>query len=82
MTVFSTGSARGIDGRWKNTKHSILKATEKELGKETRAARKPWIDKETLELMDEGRYKNARDEQGKRHYKRLKNEVHKSTKQL
>ena len=32
-----------INDRWTNTKHSILKATEEVLGKETRAVRKPWI---------------------------------------
>ena len=31
-----------------NTKHSILKAAKKVIGKETRAARKPWIDEGTL----------------------------------
>ena len=61
--------AGSIDYRWNNTKHSILKAAEEVLEKETKAARKPWIDKETLELMDERRrYKNVRDEQRKMQY--------------
>ena len=44
-----------INDRWTNTKHSILKVAEEVLEKERRAARKPWIDKEILELMDERR---------------------------
>ena len=58
------------------TKHSILKTTEEVLEKETIAARKQWIDKDTLELMYERRrYKNAGGVQGKTQYKRLRNEV-------
>ena len=65
-----------INDKWTNTKHIILKAAEKVLEKETRAARKLWIDKETLELIDERRrHKNGKDEQGKTQYKRLRNEV-------
>ena len=72
----SDSGVGSVNGRWTNIKHSILKAAEKVLGKETRVARKPWIDKETLKLMDERRrYKNARDKQGKTQYKRLRNEV-------
>ena len=43
-----------------------MRAAEEVLGKETRAARKPWTGEETLELMDEkGKHKNAKDEQRK-----------------
>ena len=44
-----------INDRGTNTKHSILKAAEEVLEKETRAARKPWRANETLELMHERR---------------------------
>ena len=65
-----------INDRCTNTEGSIIKAAEEVLGKETRAARKPWIDKETLELMNERRrHKNAREEQGERQYSRRRNKV-------
>ena len=49
-----------------STKHSIRKAVEEVLSKETSATRKPWIDGKTLELRGERRrYKNAKDKQGK-----------------
>ena len=44
--------------------------------KRNKKSRKPWIDEETLGLMDERkRYKNIGDKQGKTHYKKLRNEV-------
>ena len=76
--ILNTGySGTGnINDIWTNTKHSILKAAEEVLGKETEADRKKWIGKATLELMDERRrYKNGRYEQEETQYKRLKNEV-------
>ena len=78
MVRINTGDSGlgSINRRWINTEHSILKAAEEILGEGTRAARKPWIDQETLELMDgERKYKNAKDEQEKTQNKRLRNEL-------
>ena len=54
----------------------IVKRAEEVLGKETRAAKKPWIDVETVELMvQKGKYTNAKYKQGKTQHKRLRSEV-------
>ena len=65
-----------IYDRWKNSKHSILKSAEEVLEKGTREARKPWTNKEALDLMHKRiRYENASDKQEKTQYKRLRNKV-------
>jgi type I site-specific restriction endonuclease len=50
------------------------------VGKVEKRARKPWVTQEMISKMDERRkWKNVNNEEGRRNYRRLRNELKKAT---
>jgi type I site-specific restriction endonuclease len=51
------------------------------VGKVEKRARKPWVTQEMISKMDERRkWKNVNNEEGRRNYRRLRNELKRATK--
>ena len=71
-----TGNA---EVQWKNIEEYVLD-TIGDLVKVEKRARKPWITQEMISKMDERRkWKNVNTEQGRRNYRRLRNELKRTT---
>jgi hypothetical protein len=66
-----------VEVQWKNMKKYVLDTMSDLVGKVDRRARKPQI---TQELRDEQRiWKNVNNEEGRRNYRRLRNELKRAT---
>ena len=72
-----TLSGRDINQKWIDMKEAILISAQEQLGYEKQTIiRKPWVTKEMISKMDERRsWKNRSDEEGKKNYRRLNNEL-------
>ena len=67
--------------QWENTKECVLDTISDLIGKVEKRARKPWIIQEMISKMDERRkWKNVNTEEGRRNYRRLRNELKRATK--
>ncbi|XP_068081919.1 craniofacial development protein 2-like [Anabrus simplex] len=65
-----------IEEEWRVMKNEVSRAAEERLGRKKRSTKNQWITQEILDLIDERRkYKNARNEEGRKEYRRLKNQV-------
>jgi len=66
--------------QWKNIKECVLDTVSVLVGKFEKRARKPWIMQEMISKMDEQRkWKNVNTEEGRRNYRRLRNELKRAT---
>jgi len=66
--------------QWKNIKECVVDTISYLVGKVKKRARKPWITQEMISKMDERRkWKNVNAEEGRRNYRRLRNELKRAT---
>jgi len=66
--------------QWKNTKECVLDTISNLVGKVEKRARKPCITQEMISKMDKRRkWKNVNTEEGRRNYRRLRNESKRAT---
>ena len=66
--------------RWKSVKECILDTIRDLVGKVEKRATKRWITQEIISKMDEWRkWKNVNTEEGRRNYRRLRNELKRAT---
>ena len=66
--------------QWNNIKECILDTLSDLVGKVEKRARKPWITQEMISKMDERRnWKNVNTEEGRKNYRRLRNELKRDT---
>ena len=64
-----------VEEQWNNIKECILVTLSDLVGKVKKRARKPWITQEMISKMDERRkWKNVNTEEGRKNYRRLRNE--------
>lgn len=71
-----------VDKQWTVLRDEIVRAADEEVGQIVPVAKKHWVTKDILDLIDERRrYKNAQDELGKKEYRRLHNEIGRKCKQ-
>lgn len=65
-----------IEEQWTELKKTIINTAQDVLKKDQVEPRKPWISEEVIELINERRkYKTRDDEEGKRTYRKLRNEI-------
>src|SRR6266576_1552451 len=76
-----TEGVTSIEEQWKNIREGIKEVVKEEIGfEEGRIAQKPWVTREMLEKMDERRkFKSRTDEEGKKRYRKLNNELRRET---
>jgi type I site-specific restriction endonuclease len=66
--------------QWKNIKECVLDTICDLVGKVEKRARKPYITREMMGKIDERRkWKNVNTEEGKKNYRRLRNEMKRAT---
>jgi hypothetical protein len=66
--------------QWKNIKECVLNTMSDLVGKVEKRARKPWITQEMISKMEERRkWKNVNTEEGRRNYRRMRNELKRAT---
>jgi len=66
--------------QWNNTNECVLDTVSDLVGKVEKRARKPWITQEMISKMDERRKrKNVNTEEGRKNYRRLRNELKRAT---
>ena len=66
--------------QWNNIKECSLDTISDLVGKVEKRARKPWITQEMIGKMGERRkWKNDNNEEGRRNYRRLRNELKRAT---
>lgn len=71
-----------ISIRWEAIKEAIHNAANKTLIRNKSDPKKPWINEKILRDIEERRkYKNSKDNQGKRKYKELKNKINRNAKE-
>jgi len=77
----ATGCDRGnVEVQWNNIKECVLDAISDLVGKVKKRARKPQITQEMISKMDETRkWKNVNTEEGRKNYRRLRNELKRAT---
>ena len=69
-----------VEVPWNNIKECVLDTISDLVGKFEKRARKPWITREMISKMDERRkWKNVNTEEGRKNYKRLRNELKRAT---
>jgi type I site-specific restriction endonuclease len=69
-----------VEVQWNNIKKCMLDTMSDLVGKVERRARKPWITQEMVSKMDERRkWKNVNIEEGRKNYRRLRNELKRAT---
>jgi len=69
-----------IEVQWNNIKECVLDTFSDLVGKVEKRARKPWITQEMISKMDERRkWKNVNTEEGRKNYRRLRNELKRAT---
>jgi type I site-specific restriction endonuclease len=65
-----------VEVQWNNIKKCVLDTVSDLVGKVERRARKPWITQEMISKIDERRkWKNVNNEEGRKNYRRLRNEL-------
>ena len=64
-----------VEVQWNNIKECVLDNLSDLVGKVEKRARKPWITQEMISKMDERRWKNVNTEEGRKNYRRLRNEL-------
>jgi hypothetical protein len=65
-----------VEVQWNNIKKCMLDTMSDLVGKVERRVRKPWITQEMISKMDEQRkWKNVNNEEGRKNYRRLRNEL-------
>ena len=65
-----------VEVQWNNIKECVLDTLSDLVGKIKKRARKPWITQEMISNMDERRrWKNVNTEEGRKNYRRLRNEL-------
>jgi hypothetical protein len=71
---------RNVEGEWNNIKKCLLDTMSDCVGKVEKGARKRWITQEMISKMQERRkWKSVNNEEGRRNYRRLNNELRKAT---
>jgi len=74
------GESGNVEEQWKNIKECVLDIISDLVGKVEKRARKPWITQAMISKMDERRkWKNVNTEEGRRNYRRLRNELQRAT---
>ncbi|PNF27828.1 hypothetical protein B7P43_G09190 [Cryptotermes secundus] len=74
------GESGNAEVQWNNIKECMLDTISDLLGKFEKIARKPWVTQEMMSKMEEGRkWKNVNNEEGRRKYRRLRNELKRAT---
>jgi len=69
-----------VEVQWKNIKECVLDTIRDLVGKVENRARKPWITHEMISKIDKRRkWKNVNTEEGKKNYRRLRNELKRAT---
>ena len=69
-----------VEVQWKNIKECVLDTISDLVGKVEKRARKPWITQEMISKIDERwKWKNVSTEEGKKNYRRLRNELKRAT---
>jgi len=69
-----------VEVQWKNIKECVLVTISDLAGKVEKTAIKPWITQEMISKMDKRRkWKNVNTEEGRRNYRRLRNELKRTT---
>jgi type I site-specific restriction endonuclease len=69
-----------VEVQWKNIKECVLHTLRDLVGKVEKRARKPWITQELISKMDaRRRWKNVNTEEGRKNYRRLRNELKRAT---
>jgi type I site-specific restriction endonuclease len=69
-----------VEVQWNNIKECVLDTLSDLVGKVEKLARKPWITQEMISKMHERRrWKNVNTEEGRKNYRRLRNELKKAT---
>jgi hypothetical protein len=69
-----------VEVQWKKIKECVLHTTSDLVGKVERRARNPWITREMMGKGDERRkLKNINSEEGKKNYRKLRNELKRAT---
>ena len=69
------------NAKWNTLKRAVIEGAEQNIGRERRrAAKKPWVTETMLRKMDERRkWKHVNNEEGKRKYRKLNNELRRET---
>jgi len=69
-----------VEMQWNNIKECVLDTISGLVGKVKKRARKPWFTQEMISKMDERRkWKNVDTEEGRKNYRRLRNESKRAT---
>jgi len=69
-----------VEVQWNNIKECVLDTVSDLVGKVEKRARKAWITQEMISKMDERRkWKNVNTEEGRTNYRRLRNELKRTT---
>ena len=69
-----------VEVQWNNIKGCVLDTLSDLVGTVKKRARKPWTTQEMISKMDERRkWKNVNTEEGRKNYRRLRNELKKAT---
>ena len=69
-----------VEMQWNNIKECVLISISDLVGKVEKRQRKPWITQEMISEMDERRkWKNGNTEEGRKNYRRLRNELKRAT---
>ena len=79
--IVTGGEGVDIEGKWQELKKTVLQSAESEIGYHKRVQiKKPWVTEEMLKKMDKRRkWKCITNEDGKRRYKILNNELRRKT---
>ena len=69
------------NAKWNTLKRAVIESAEQNIGRERRrASKKPWVTETMLRKMDERRkWKRVNNEEGKRKYRELNNELRRET---
>ena len=69
-----------VEVQWNNIKEYVLDTISDLVGKVEKRGRKPWITQGMISKMDERRkWKNVNTEEGRKNYRRLRNELKRAT---
>jgi hypothetical protein len=72
--------SRNVEVQWNNIKECVLDTLSDLVGKVVKRARKPWITQEIMSKIDSRRrWKNINTEEGRKNYRRLRNELKRAT---
>jgi nucleoside-diphosphate-sugar epimerase len=82
MTLYNKNFMQNenVEMQWNDIKKRMLDTMSDLVGKVYRKVRKPWVTQEVINQMDERwQWKNVNNEEGKKNYRRLRNEVKRAT---